>query len=341
MIRPPALSPGDVIGVFTPSVPAHVMYRERYQNGLRTLQSIGFAVKEGSLTARSISQGYRSGTPRERADELMALFRDPCVQAIVSTIGGANSSSLIPYLDFDEIRAHPKVFCGYSDVTSLHMALWTQAGLSTFYGPAVVPSFGEFPSGFPETIASFLDATMHHRQGVRHLEPPPRWSRQGPRFSGPDAQDPAARQWQDNAGWRALVSGSVTAPVICANLNTLVCLAGTCNFPDLEGHILAIEEMSAPFSRYERNLRQLKLMGVFDCIAGLVIGKPEAIDSEGAPFTAEELLREITGDVAYPVCCDVDFGHTHPMITLAQGTPLRLEAGPETTRLTVMAPMVR
>src|SRR6185312_15585163 len=123
MILAPALRPGDLVGVFAPSSPAHVACRERYLDGLRTLRGMGFEVVEGPLTAQARDQGYRTGTPRERADELMALFRRHDVRAIVSTIGGANSSSLLPFLDFDEIRAAPKVFCGYSDVTSLHMAL--------------------------------------------------------------------------------------------------------------------------------------------------------------------------------------------------------------------------
>lgn len=72
--------------------------------------------------------------------QFMKIIRDKSVSALISTIGGANSSSMIPYLDFDEIRAHPKVICGYSDVTSLHLSILAYSGLSTFYGPAVMPS---------------------------------------------------------------------------------------------------------------------------------------------------------------------------------------------------------
>ena len=122
LLRPPPLEPGDTVGIFTPSAPAHVRFREKYLHGLRQMESLGFRVREGALTARATSQGYRSGTPRERAEELMALVLDPEVRGIVATIGGMNSSSLVPFLDFDAIRAHPKVICGYSDVTALHRA---------------------------------------------------------------------------------------------------------------------------------------------------------------------------------------------------------------------------
>lgn len=326
MILAPALNPGDIVGVFTPSSPAHLSSRERYFNGLSTLRGMGFGVVEGALTASAVGQGYRSGTPQQRAQELMALFRRSDVRAIFATIGGSNSSSLLPYLDFEAIRANPKVFCGYSDVTALHMAIWTQSRLSTFYGPAVVPSLGESPDGFEFTRRSFLNATMYHREGERVLAPPPRWSDQAPRFTDAASLDPANRVWHANPGWRTLLPGRCTAPLICANLNTLVALAGTRFFPDLADHVLLIEEMAAPFSRYERNLRQLQLMGVFDRLAGLVVGKPESPDPEGAPFTAEDLLREVIGAVGYPVVVDMDVGHTHPSITLAQGSLVRVEA---------------
>lgn len=340
MILAPALKPGDRIGVITPSSPAHVSSRGRYLAGLNALRGLGFEVVEGSLTCRAQGEGYRSGSPQDRAAELMDLFVRPEVRAVISTIGGANSASLLPYLDFDAIRANPKVFCGYSDVTSLHMAIWSQTGLSTFYGPAVVPSFGEFPSGFAYSRESFLDAAMRHRSGRRLLLPPTHWSNEAPRFNDPASNDPARRLWRPNRGWRSLVKGRAVAPVLGANLNTLVSLAGTQFFPATDGHILMIEEMATPFSRYERNLRQLQLMGVFESLAGLIIGKPEVPDSEGAPFDAESLLMEVIGSPSYPVVVDFDGGHTHPMVTLAQGVPLEIDASNELANLTVMAPMV-
>lgn len=155
-IRPPPLKPGATIGVFTPSSPSHVDFPAKYAQGLAELRRLGFKVVEGALTKSRESQGYRSGTPRARAAELMALWLDPGVDALISTIGGMNSSSLIPYLDFAAMRAHPKIFCGDSDVTSLHCAILTLAGVRTFYGPAVIPSFGEWPETLPDSLASFL-----------------------------------------------------------------------------------------------------------------------------------------------------------------------------------------
>ena len=90
LIRPPALRPGDAIGICTPSFPAHVAFRAKYLHGVAELRRLGFRVVEGDLTARATAQGARSGTPRERADEINALFANPDVRAIITTIGGSN-----------------------------------------------------------------------------------------------------------------------------------------------------------------------------------------------------------------------------------------------------------
>jgi muramoyltetrapeptide carboxypeptidase LdcA involved in peptidoglycan recycling len=263
LIRPPALEPGDTVGIFTPSAPAHVRFAAKYRHGRAQLEALGFRVLEGPLTARQTHQGYRSGSPQERAAEFMALILDPSVKALVSTIGGDNSASLIPYLDFDAIRAHPKIICGYSDVTSLHLAILAYSGLSTFYGPAVVPSFGEWPALLPETRGSFLDAVQRHRAGARRLEPPARWSNHF-RDAATDAWKDEPQRFESNPGWRVLVPGEATAPVVVANLATLCRNAGTAHFPELAGTVLLLEEMDAPLAREESNLRQLQILGAFD-----------------------------------------------------------------------------
>jgi muramoyltetrapeptide carboxypeptidase len=316
LIRPPGLEPGDTVGVFTPSAPAHLRFREKYLHGIAQLEALGFRVVEGALTAAGTHEGYRSGSPRERAAEFMSLVLDPRVRALISTIGGDNSASLIPYLDFEAIRAHPKVICGYSDVTSLHLAILAYSGLSTFYGPAVVPSFGEWPRMMPETRDSFLDAVQRHRSGTRRLRPPTRWSNHF-RNAATAAWKEEPRRFEPNPGWRVLSPGEARAPVLVANLATLCRNAGTAHFPELAGTVLLLEEMDAPLAREEANLRQLQLAGVFDELAGLIIGKPENCNAQGAPFGYDELILEVVGPRPYPIVSGFDCGHTHPMLTLA------------------------
>jgi muramoyltetrapeptide carboxypeptidase LdcA involved in peptidoglycan recycling len=122
-----------------------------------------------------------------------------------------------------------------------------------------------------------------------------------------------------------LREGDITAPLVAFNLSTLVASAGTPEWPDLVGRILLIEEMACPISRFERSLRQLERIGVFDQIEALLVGKPEDPNAEGAPFDRDELLKEILGDrlSKLPVMTEVDCGHTVPMITLPQEVRVR------------------
>ncbi len=335
--KPTALRPGATIGIFTPSAPAHVKFRAKYQHGLEVLRSRGFTVVEGDLTASQRHEGYRSGSPRERAAEFMDLYRRKDVDALMSTIGGMNSASLIPYLDFDEIRATPKIVCGYSDVTSLHLAILAFSGLRTFYGPALVPSFGEWPEILPETFASFHSAVTN--PFPRELTPPDRWSRHL-RDASTEEWRTLPREFQRNEGWRVLSHGVAEAPLVIANLNTLLAAAGTPYFPALEGTILFVEQMRAGLSQEERLFRQLERMGVLEVIRGLVVGKPEIYDPEGAPFDYDGLVQEIVGERPYPVVTGFDCSHTSPMLTLAEHTQIRIDARTSRARFTLLEPMV-
>jgi muramoyltetrapeptide carboxypeptidase len=318
LLRPHPLRPGDTIGVFTPSSPSYRDNEGLFVNGIKNLERLGFKVKLGRLTEARSAQGYRSGTPVARAEELMDLVRDPAVHGLIATIGGYNSSSLIPYLDFAEIRRQQKALCGYSDVTSLHAAILRFSGLSTYYGPAVMTWFGEWPDGIPESSKWFMDSvTQYPENSRRQISPPPRWSIHRRRWDNGDWMS-IPRLWLHNDGWRVLQKGSVEAPILALNLNTILSAAGTKYWPDFRGKILMIEDMDAPHGRNERSFRQLSLCGVFDEIAGLIISKPESYDQATEPFTYDELLMEVLGPRSYPVISNFDCGHHVPMITIPQ-----------------------
>jgi muramoyltetrapeptide carboxypeptidase LdcA involved in peptidoglycan recycling len=317
LIKPIGLKKGDTIGVFTPSSPSYIVNEELFQNGIKNITNLGFKIKLGSLTKKRASEGYRSGSPKERANEFMELIKDDEVNALISTIGGMNSSSMIPYLDFDLIRKKRKVICGYSDVTSLHLSILKFSGLKTLYGPAVMTWFGEYPNGIDQSVESFMNASTINDSSIRSLFPFKEWSNHFRDWSNGDWKN-VKRKWTPSEGWKSLNPGEVTAEIVVANLNTLMSAAGTDYFPELEGKILLIEEMSAPWSREERSLTQLKLMGVFDKISGLIMGRPEIPDREGAPFDLNELLLEVVGVKKYPIVTDFDCSHTLPMHTIGQ-----------------------
>jgi len=325
--KPPALKKGDSIGIFTPSWPANCILHEKYLLGVDALRGMGFEVTEGTLTRKFTGQGYRAGSIRERAAEFNELYTNPDVKCLISTIGGECSGSMIPYLDYDFIKKHPKIVCGYSDVTALHLALNTLGNLTTFYGPSVVSSFGESPSVPEYTLASWL-----MQMGMKALQPP--FSIIAPAHYSNEFIDARKSGWKQqhrtfkiNAGWKIVKSGKVKGPVRALNLSTLCSLAGTPLWPQLQGNILLLEQMNTSFALEERLLNQLKLIGVFDLIAGLIISKPEKMDRNNAPFTYEELLLELIGSSAsFPIIINFDCGHTVPMLTIPQGVLIEMDA---------------
>lgn len=138
-----ALRPGDCIGVFSASSPVSATVPVRYDRGKGYLEAHGFPVTDGML--RGKQDFYRSGTIRDRAEEFNRLLRDDRVKVLMAAIGGNNTNAILPYLDYDYLKQHPKLIVGYSDTTALLLAVYARTGLVTFYGPALASSFGELP----------------------------------------------------------------------------------------------------------------------------------------------------------------------------------------------------
>lgn len=133
------LKNGDKIGIFSPSSPASVTAEKRYKRAKAFLENKGFEIVEGTLTGKA--DVYRSGSPKERAEELNELLRNPDIAMIMSMIGGTNANSMLPYIDYGAFKENPKLVVGYSDATAVLLALYTKTGITTYYGPALVPSF--------------------------------------------------------------------------------------------------------------------------------------------------------------------------------------------------------
>ncbi|MDB5384574.1 MAG: LD-carboxypeptidase, partial [Planctomycetaceae bacterium] len=157
VIRAKRLMNGDCIGVISPSWCGPAQFPHRFERGVKCLHELGYDVKTAKHALGQYGT-YLAATPQERASDLMDMFLDDKVKAIIATIGGNHSCQLLPYLDFDVIRNHLKIFVGFSDITVLHLALWTQAGLVTFYGPTVMTEFADYPEMHPYTRDSFLRA---------------------------------------------------------------------------------------------------------------------------------------------------------------------------------------
>ncbi len=143
LTKPKMLQPGDKVatvslswgGAGEPSI------RWRYDLGVKRLKEV-FGLEVVAMPNSLKGSDFAYENPQARAEDLMAAFRDPSIKGIISNIGGSESIRLLPYIDFNVIRENPKIFMGYSDATISHL-FCLKAGLSTFYGPAILTEFAE------------------------------------------------------------------------------------------------------------------------------------------------------------------------------------------------------
>ena len=168
------LNIGDSIAIFSPSSPATVTAHKRYLRGKHYLEQKGFKIIEGSLTGKR--DYYRSGSIKERANELNDLIHNKEVRCIMAAIGGMNSNSILPYIDYEALKKNPKIIIGYSDVTALLLGIYAKTGLVTYYGPAMVASFGEFPPFVDKTYHYFEDLLMGKACIPYSPVMPPNWT---------------------------------------------------------------------------------------------------------------------------------------------------------------------
>jgi muramoyltetrapeptide carboxypeptidase len=159
----------------------------------------------------------------------------------------------------------------------------------------------------------------------RIVSAPSQWSNHRRRWDNEEWKT-IPREWVLNEGWRVLSEGTANAPILALNLNTLTSAAGTSYWPNFKNKILLLEDMEAPQSRTERALNQLKFNGVFDEIAGLIIGKPEVYDQQGSPFGYDDLILETVGLRSYPIISNFDCCHCVPMISIPQLSPVKFVA---------------
>lgn len=318
------LKVGDSIGVFSPSSPITYSCPKRFKRAKEYLQEKGFNIIEGNLTGKQ--DFYRSGSIKERADELNELIRNPELKCIMSTIGGMNSNSILPYIDYEAFKRNPKIIIGYSDITAILLAIYAETGISTYYGPALVASFGELPPFVDQTYKYFQDIIMDEIFGeIRKpyvFEAPKYWTDE---YINWEAQDISKEQRANE--WITVYGGVARGRVIGGNLNTIQGIWGSKYMPEIKsGDILFIEDSLKDAATIERSFSFLKVNGVFDKISGIILGKHELFDDLKTGRKPYEILIEVLGDKKLPFIADFDCCHTHPMMTIPIGCEIELDA---------------
>lgn len=315
-LRPKRLSPGDAIGIIAPADSASYIYPQVWEIGVRKLRSKGFELAFGKNIRRM--HGHTSGTIQERVDDLMEMFSNPKIDAIMCVWGGHNSNQLLEYIDYDVVRKNPKIFIGYSDITALNTAFLVKSGLVTFSGPQFI-TFCQ--PELPRYTENIFDAVLGGSDPVT-VKPSTEWAED---FWW-QKENLGPREWKPNPGWRVMKPGIAEGEAIGGNLGTLLLLAGTEYWPDFTETILFVEDDdSESTNTIDRYFTQLRHTGVFSKIRGLVIGRFPSKVGMTEIDSLEMIVRDATRGFDFPVISEVDFAHTDPVITIPIGVQCRMD----------------
>jgi muramoyltetrapeptide carboxypeptidase LdcA involved in peptidoglycan recycling len=325
MLKPSKLQPGDTVAIVSPSWGGAGAFPHRVERGVACLQALGFNFR---LAPHALSQrGYVSDTPENRAADIHEVFRDPGVKAIVAAIGGDHSCHLLPLLDFDLIRANPKVFMGYSDITVLNVAIWKATELVTFNGPALITDFAEYPEMFEYTKEHFL-RTVNVAEPAGAIEPSPWWTEELLDWEQKkDLEQPRTRQ--PSEGWTWLKPGIAQGRLIGGCIESLQHLRGTRFWPgpdDWRGAIFFFEtsEDKPSPATVDGILMDYENMGILEQLGGMLVGRPMFYSDEERE-ALRQVVAERTRRYSFPIITDMDFGHTAPQFTLPIGCQARID----------------
>ena len=327
LLKASPLKKGDTIGFFSPSSPATVFAPNRFERAKTFLEGKGYRLLAGNLTGRN--DFYRSGTIAERANELNELIRNPDVRCIMSVIGGMNANSLLPYIDYQSLEKDPKIIIGYSDTTALLLGIYSRINLVTFYGSALIASFGELGSFVEETYQYFADILQKMPDLPHKIKNPAFWTDE---FIAWETQTTEKTKHLNQLF--TLNAGIAEGRLIVGNLNTIAGIFGSPFMPKIQsGDILLIEDSLKDAAHIERAFSHLKINGIFDIIGGLIVGKHEGFNDLQTGRKPYEILKEVIGNTKIPILAEFDCCHTHPMISLPIGIPVRLDATSQTLSL--------
>lgn len=292
IIKPQKLNIGDTIGIVASSLPVLPHHRDQYEKGKKLIQEIGFKIKEGKTIGKT--HWWMAEKPKEVARDINSMFADKNVRAIIAHTGGYSAISVIENLDYKLIKQNPKPFIGMSDMTIYHLAIFAKTGMLGFHMDDLSFGFGRelkegqenWPRLNQELFLKFL--TVPEAPGV--VKPITNWE-----------------EWRKGKGDGNLVGGI---------LERISVLSGTKYFPkisEFDGSIFFWEEIGRDLGEIYQYLYQLKLMGVFENIHGMFIGKIKYLKplrtKEIIEPTLKEMILEIFRDYNFPILANMDFGH--------------------------------
>jgi muramoyltetrapeptide carboxypeptidase len=305
-VKPPALRPGDTVGVIAP---ASNIQRADMQAGCSALERAGY--RPFYLDSILEQDLYFAGSVERRVRELEHMFAREDVRAIVCARGGYGANYLLTELDLKKIRAHPKIFVGYSDITSLLTWFADAGGFVTFHGPMVATDWA-------------------HADGVDLVS----WRAA---LSGTAPWDVPL-----GTGVSGLVEGEAEGALYGGCLSILVASLGTPYEIKTAGRMLFLEDVAAKPFQIDRMLMQLKVARLFNGVQGIIFGEMlDCVQTPNQNYTLPEIIKRIVGDLGVPVAYGVRSGHVSSRnITLPFGVRARLTVRGGQVELKILEPAV-
>lgn len=310
MLKPKKLSPGAAIGIVAPASPCEKPYE--LERARAFIEALGYRVVIGPHV--DLRKGFVAASEEERAADINAMFADPKIDAVCCARGGYGSAQVIRHLDFDLIRRNPKIFTGFSDITSLHLAINRLAGLVTFHGPGMARFNSEELTDYTKT-QFFKALTTTEPLGDIPLHDPKKWL-------------------------HTINGGAAEGELIGGNMTLLCASMGTPFQPDVRGKILFLEDIDTEPWMMDNNVSHLRNAGVLEQVAAVVIGECKGCEPYDyrpgflADVCVEEVFEYYLRPLGIPALYGLPLGHTEDMATLPLGVKVRLDASAK--KLTVL-----
>lgn len=311
-IKPKGLNIGDKVGIIAPS--SNVTDPEDIQRAIKTIEYFGLVPILGEYIKNGT--GYKTRLPKERVSDLHNMFANNDIKGIFAIRGGYGSPQILDLIDFDIIKSNPKVFCGYSDVTALNIAITQNTGLITFHGPVLLSNFSKY------TEKSFVDNVFLNESNFP-IE-----------YKNPDQKKGVVSMFPT----LVINEGIAEGELIGGNLSLISSLMGTKFEIDTKDKILFLEDVGERPFRIDRMLTQLRLAGKFDDAKAIIIGKCEDCAPENSAAntwdrTVNEVYFDILGDLKKPIIANMMIGHSIDRITLPLGVKAKLDTYNESITL--------
>ncbi|MFY3793293.1 S66 family peptidase [Ureibacillus sp. MALMAid1270] len=333
LIKPKKLNPGDRVATVSPSWggAGELELRWRYEQGVKRLEEV-FGLEVVPMPNSLKGADYLYQNPQARAEDLMTAFKDESIKGIIANIGGDDSIRLLPYIEFNVIRENPKIFMGYSDVTISHL-FCLKAGISSFYGPAILTDFAENVEMDPYTV-EMVYRTLFSNEVIGEIQPANKWTSE--RLEWVESNKNQRRTMNENTGYELLQgTGVVQGRLIGGCMEVLEFAKGTELWPESkywENSILFFETSE---DKPEPNLikywlRNYAAQGILQKANGIIFGKPQ---DEKYYEEYKEVILKVMKEFDLedlPILYNLNFGHTEPKFILPYGAMAEINCNKKT-----------